>query len=95
MKAVCPELCPDEEKKLAVKLSSLCNAAGAATETLSLDLAKTEKFANEYECAVFHKDVILADMRKLREYCDELEEVTASEKWPFPTYSEILSSVKY
>ncbi len=95
MKAVCPELCSDEEKKLAVKLSSLCNAAGAATETLSLDLAKTEKFANEYECAVFHKDVILADMRKLREYCDELEEVTASEKWPFPTYSEILSSVKY
>ena len=44
---------------------------------------------------MFHKNAVLGDMAALREYCDKLEEITSSEKWPFPTYSEILSSVKY
>lgn len=83
------------EVALAEKLSSLCVKASDAAEKLASDLDKAQSYENEYECAVFHKDVVIGDMNALREYCDKLEEVTASEKWPFPTYCEILNSVKY
>ena len=95
LKAVCSALCVKAESELATKLSTLCCAAAEAAKTLAADLEKAEEYKSEYECAVFHKNAVLGDMAALREYCDKLEEITSSEKWPFPTYSEILSSVKY
>ena len=40
------------------------------------------------------RDEILPGMRELRAVCDEAESLTAAEAWPFPTYGELLFSVR-
>ena len=40
------------------------------------------------------RDIVLAKMGELRLACDEAETVTAKKYWPFPTYGDLLFSVK-
>lgn len=40
------------------------------------------------------RDIILSRMEALRLDCDEAETVTAKKYWPFPTYGDLLFSVK-
>ena len=40
------------------------------------------------------RDRVLPKMCELRLACDEAETVTAKEYWPFPTYADILFSVR-
>ena len=92
---VCPGLCTKAEKALAEKLSDTVCRASAAAEKLACDLEKAVAMKEGYFCAVFHKDEIITDMNNLRARCDELEEITDEKMWPFPTYSDLLNSVKY
>ena len=52
------------------------------------DIADSEKKAR------FFRDTVFATMEELRGYIDELETVTASEYWPYPTYGDILFSIR-
>lgn len=90
-----PGLCPKAEAELAEKLAVTTCKAAAAAKKLAADLEKAAAMNEGYECAVFHKEEILADMKALRAECDVLEEVTDKKVWPFPTYSDLLNSVKY
>ena len=45
--------------------------------------------------ARYHRDAMIPDMDKLRAIADELETLVDKTYWPFPTYTEILSSVMY
>ena len=63
-------------------------------EKLEADIEKAKELEDTYELAKFHHDVIFADMNELREVVDELETVVPSDIWPYPTYGEILYSVK-
>lgn len=92
---VCPGLCAKAETTLAEKLSDTVCRASAAAEKLACDLEKAATMKEGYLCAVFHKDEIITDMNNLRACCDEIEEITDEKTWPFPTYSDILNSVKY
>lgn len=49
---------------------------------------------DELECARYAHDKVLHDMEELRATADELESCTASEYWPYPSYGEMLFSVK-
>ena len=40
------------------------------------------------------RDAVLPKMSELRAACDEAETLTAKEFWPFPTYADILFSVR-
>ena len=40
------------------------------------------------------RDTILDKMGELRIACDEAETITAKKYWPFPTYGDLLFSVK-
>ena len=40
------------------------------------------------------RDGILAKMEALRAACDEAETITAKEYWPYPSYGELLFSVR-
>ena len=42
----------------------------------------------------FYKNDILKEMTKLREVCDDMEHITAKNYWPFPTYGDLLFSIK-
>lgn len=92
---VCPELNAKAESSLAVKLSAATSKASAAVDKLTGDLDKASAIGDNYECAVFHKEEILTDMKLLRAQCDSLEEITDKKQWPFPTYSALLNSIKY
>ena len=46
------------------------------------------------EISFFCKDVLIPDMAKAREIADALETVVPAEKWPYPSYGDLLFSVK-
>jgi glutamine synthetase len=46
----------------------------------------------EAACAI--RDTVIPKMAALRAPCDEAETCTASQYWPFPTYSDLLFGVK-
>lgn len=90
-----PGIAAKAEAALAEKLAAATGKACAAAEKLAADLEKAAAIDDNYECAVFHKEEILTDMKLLRAQCDRLEEMTDEKRWPFPTYCALLNSVKY
>ncbi|MCR5145338.1 MAG: glutamine synthetase III [Lachnospiraceae bacterium] len=82
-----------EIKKLQ-RASELTEAMDAGLDKLEADIKKAKDIEDTYELAKFHHDVVFADMNELREVVDELETVVPSDVWPYPTYGEILYSVK-
>lgn len=83
------------EKKLLEKLSALSEAFSIALDKLVLD---TQKYANEWTNLVkakYCKNVLLKDMGTLRSCADEMELLIGKEFISFPTYEDILYSVKY
>ena len=52
------------------------------------DIAETEK------ASLIIRDQLIQRMGELRIACDEAETLTAKSWWPYPTYSDLLFSVK-
>ena len=44
--------------------------------------------------AEFYKSTILDDMRMLRVSVDEMEMIASADKWPYPSYGELLFGVR-
>ncbi len=82
-----------EEKKLA-KAAELTEAMDERLEKLEADIDGASKYEDSYDLAKYFHDEVFADMNSLREVVDELEVLVPSEMWPYPTYGEILYSVK-
>ncbi len=82
------------ETKRLKQASKLTSTMDERLEKLEADIEKAKELEDTYELAKFHHDVIFADMNELREVVDELETVVPSDIWPYPTYGEILYSVK-
>ena len=76
------------------KLSELSDEIADATADLDSEIAKFQAIEDVTEAANDIRDVILGKMDALRAVCDEAEAITAKEFWPFPTYSDLLFSVK-
>ncbi len=76
------------------KLSELSDEIADATADLDGEIAKFQAIEDVTEAANDIRDVILGKMDALRVVCDEAETITAKEFWPFPTYSDLLFSVK-
>ena len=76
------------------KLSELSDEIADATADLDGEIAKFQAIEDVTEAANDIGDVILGKMDALRAVCDEAETITAKEFWPFPTYSDLLFSVK-
>ena len=76
------------------KLSELSDEIADATADLDSEIAKFQAIEDVTEAANDIREVILGKMDDLRAVCDEAETITAKEFWPFPTYSDLLFSVK-
>jgi glutamine synthetase len=63
-------------------------------EKLEADIDKVDESQEALTVARYYHDVILEDMNSLREMIDALEVVIPSDIWPYPTYGEMLYSVK-
>lgn len=82
------------ESGLVKKLSALTDRIAIKTEELEnalMELHNAESIISE---ANMIRDVVLVKMSELRLACDEAETVTAKRYWPFPTYGDLLFSVK-
>ena len=82
------------ETATVTKLSELSDSIADATDDLEAEIEKFQAIEDVTEAANDIRDVILGKMDALRAVCDEAETITAKEFWPFPTYSDLLFSVK-
>ncbi len=82
------------ETKLVTKLSSLTDSIEERTEALEKALIALHDVAGIIEESEVIRDNVLAKMGELRIAADEAETLTARSCWPFPTYGDILFSVK-
>ena len=86
-------LATDYEVALLKDVSSLSSGLYLATLDLEKALANAE-MKDAYELALYHHDVVLAAMAKLRDVADKLEVIVGTEYWPMPDYAKLLFSVK-
>ena len=82
------------ETAAVTKLSELSDSIADATDDLEAEIEKFQAIEDVTEAANDIRDVILGKMDSLRAVCDEAETITTKEFWPFPTYSDLLFSVK-
>ena len=92
-KAALPDLdCADEEdllrrlSRLSAEMVRQCKALESALEAAPTGSA--------YVAAHYYKYTVFATMEKLRAAVDELETITDSKYWPYPSYTDLLFSVK-
>ncbi len=82
------------ETGLVRKLSVLTDKIDLAADELKTSVVKLQNAKGIVEEAVMIRDEILRKMSELRIACDEAETLTSKEYWPFPSYGDILFSVK-
>ena len=92
-RAALPDLDCASEEDLLRRLSTLsaemvrqCKALEAALDIAPMDSA--------YVAAHYYKYTVFATMERLRAAVDELETITDSRYWPYPSYTDLLFSVK-
>ena len=91
--AFCSNANVSYEQQTVSRLSELLSAASAASVILEDDIAGAESITDKTELSVFTRDRLLADMSTLRSISDEMEQITAKDVWPYPSYGDILFSV--
>jgi glutamine synthetase len=64
------------------------------TDELDLAVMKIQDAEDIVSEAAAIRDTVLPKMCELRIPCDQAELLTAKSYWPFPTYGDILFSVK-
>ena len=65
-----------------------------AVDELKTSLVEIQDVTGIIEESVMIRDEILRKMSELRIVCDEAETLTSKEYWPYPSYGDILFSVK-
>ena len=93
-KSVNETLACQYENSLIKRLSSLTDQMAFQTDALENALIKIQDAEDIEEQACELRDTVLTRMQELRIVCDEAETVTAKKYWPFPTYGDLLFSVK-
>ena len=82
------------DKECIVKLNDIGDKIYAAINKLDALLKESLNFAGAQEHALFLRDKVINAMKELRAYSDDAEQRVDKAFWPFPTYGEILFSVK-
>ena len=93
-KKACEGLACAYETGLIKKLSDAADKIAVKTDELSDAIIKVHDAGGVIEESAMLRDTVLPIMCELRVLCDEAETVTPKSYWPFPTYADILFSVK-
>jgi len=93
-KALFPDLACSYETELVTMLSALTDSITERTDALEQAVQAIPDAADIVSEAAAIRDTILPRMSELRIPCDRAELLTAKSYWPFPTYGDILFSVK-
>ena len=82
------------ETGLLKKLAILEEQIMIKSEELGEAVLQVQGVGNIIEESYMIRDIVLGKMGELRIVCDSAETITAKKYWPFPTYGDILFSVK-
>ena len=94
MKSVSANVKCNYEISTMEKLSELTDRILEAVEALEDALAKLKGIESVLEGSAFIRDELIPKMDALRAFVDEAEMLTSERDWPFPSYGELLFSVK-
>ena len=83
----------EPEKSIISKLANLNEKADKAVAKLQEDL-KNVNIEDIKSASQTMAHVIVPDMEEVRGLVDEMETLTSSDYWPYPTYYDLLYSVK-
>ena len=81
------------EKEVLEKISDLAGVLNDKIAALESAVLEADEFKSA-EQAKYFRDSVIPAMNELRLVADELETMTAEEYWPFPSYGEMLFSIK-
>ena len=76
------------------EMSELTAMAARTADTLDSALLEANGISGCEELSVFCRDRIFAAMSELRICVDEMETLTSAKYWPYPSYGEMLFSVR-
>ena len=93
-KALDPALSCEYETGLVRKLSGLTDTIAIKTDDLQKALIKLQDAEDIEKESVMIRDGVFSEMCALRVACDEAETITDKSYWPFPSYADILFSVR-
>lgn len=93
-KSLCADISCDYETELVKDLSALIGAVFSKKKDLETYMIEAMECSDNTSLAAFSKDKILTCMTELRILVDEMETKTQSSYWPYPSYGDILFSVK-
>ena len=82
------------DKECIAKLNDTGDKIYAAINKLDALLKESANFMEADAHALFLRDKVINAMKELRAYSDDAEQRVDKAYWPFPTYGEILFSVK-
>ena len=89
-----PSVPCEYEKELVKKLSVLADCISSKTDDLQSAIIAVRDAGDIIAESEAIRDTVLPAMCELRIACDEAETLTAKSSWPFPTYADILFSVR-
>ena len=93
-KAACGDVDSTYEKELLAKISKLNTAAYKKVQKLEEATLKAKEITDTTALSMFYKDSVFSAMSELRITVDELETMVPAESWPYPSYGDMLFSVK-
>ena len=83
------------EETLLTRINALTGALCSSLETLREKLGAADRLTGDAQTvANFYRDEIVPAMETLRAAADGLEVLVAKDQWPFPSYGDILFSVR-
>ncbi len=93
-KSILPDIDSMVETELVKNLTELNSGLYASVKELDESIRGASKYKdNVEEYAKYYRNTVFAAMNKARGFADKLEENTASDYWPYPTYGDLLFSV--
>ena len=82
------------EQEMVGSISACIARAAESAKNLETAVSGVKHISDNLTRAVYYKDHVLTAMTKLRAAVDELETLCSAKYWPYPSYGEILFSVK-
>ena len=92
-KSVLADLDCTAEEALLRRLSALTARMMEGTASLEASLSQVPA-GDAYEAAHYYKYTVFRRMDDLRAAVDELETITSADRWPYPSYMDLLFSIK-
>ena len=91
-RAVSEKIACGTDIALAEHLSQLNDSFAEAVKKLEKDLAETPE--GDVPASRHMAHTVVPDMEAVRALADEMEKLTSADYWPFPTYTDLMYSVK-